>query len=513
MATVSSQSQSKLLDADEHGAERGFVSDSIAAGVVFALAVTVGQRIVGFGRGILFCRMMSDQELGQWSMVWSYLMLLAPLAVLGLPGCFGKFTEHYRQRGQLQTFIGRISILSIVLTLLMSGLILAFPVRVSWILFRDPSQVGLVRLLAVALVVVTASNFMACLMESLRQVRTVTIMRFVAGLMFAVAGVGMLMVWENGSSAATFAFGLSCLVGMVPGVWVLWKCRSGIRNDGATLTQTTMWKRIAPFAIWLWASNLLNNLFEVSDRYMLIHWSNLESGLAQGAVGQYHSGRVVPLLMVSVAAMLAGVLMPYLSQAWEAGEREKATKQLKWTVKLVSIAFTAGGVLVLLFSPILFDSILQGRYDDGLAILPLTLVYCIWFGLMSVSQDYLWVAEQGKWATLANGLGLIVNVVLNMILIPTIGLQGAVIATAIGNATLVILMTALNQRFGCKADIGIWMCLALPMLLLLSKPVAVLLMLIAGVICIGTNLILSADEKSELIRVAEDKFGKFLPGK
>lgn len=132
---------------------------------------------------------------------------------------------------------------------------------------------------------------------------------------------------------------------------------------------------------------------------------------------------------------------------------------------------------------------------------------------MSVSQDYLWVAEQGKWATLANGLGLIVNIVMNMILIPTIGLQGAVIATAIGNATLAILMTTLNQRFGCKADIGIWMCLALPMLLLLSKPLAILMLLIVGVICIATNLIFSAHEKSELIRVAEYKFGKFLPGR
>ena len=102
---------SELLGSPEQSDNSGLISDSIAAGVAFAVVLTIGQRLVGFGRGILFCRLMTDQQLGQWSMVWSYLMLLAPLAVLGLPGCFGKFTEYYRQRGQLKSFIGRIACL------------------------------------------------------------------------------------------------------------------------------------------------------------------------------------------------------------------------------------------------------------------------------------------------------------------------------------------------------------------------------------------------------------------
>lgn len=81
MAIANTKASGTLLDSHEStGINRGFVSDSIAAGVIFALVLTVGQRIVGFGRGILFCRLMTEQELGQWSMVWSYLMLLAPLA-------------------------------------------------------------------------------------------------------------------------------------------------------------------------------------------------------------------------------------------------------------------------------------------------------------------------------------------------------------------------------------------------------------------------------------------------
>ena len=172
MATASSNKKPALLGSSKQkGSTRDLVSDSIATGVIFALALTVGQRVVGFGRGILFCRLMDDQQLGQWSMVWSYMMLLAPLAVLGLPGCFGKFTEHYRTRGQLQTFIRRIAWISAATTLMMSAAILLFPAQFAYILFRDPQQVTLVRFLGVAILLVSASNFLTSLMESLRQVR------------------------------------------------------------------------------------------------------------------------------------------------------------------------------------------------------------------------------------------------------------------------------------------------------------------------------------------------------
>ena len=497
MATASPKSGSLLASPGvEKAADREIVSDSIAAGVMFALVLTVGQRIVGFGRGILFCRLMTDQQLGQWSMVWSYFLLLAPLAVLGLPGCFGKFSEYFRHRGHLRQFVTRIGAISLVTTLLMSGTMFVFAEPFAWLLFRDEGQATLVRYLVVALIFVSASNFLSALMESLRQVRVVTIMRFLTGVLFAVIGTAMLMFWKEGASAATIGFAVSCGLGMIPAIWILHNYRIDTIQAKTSLTHSTMWRRIAPFAIWLWVSNLLNNLFEITDRYMLVHWSNTSSDLALGSVGQYHSGRVVPLLLVSVAAMLAGVLMPYLSQSWESGNKKKVHRQLNWTIKLVAVSFTLGGALILWLAPLLFDIILQGRYNDGLAIMPLTLVYCTWYSLMTIAQDYLWVAEKGKWATMATGFGLVANVGANMILIPIIGLQGAVMATAFGNATIVILIFALNHRFGCRADRGIWLSALVPLVLLLSPMLAIWSIIGIACLCHSTNLIFDAEEKT-----------------
>ena len=206
--------------------------------------------------------------------------------------------------------------------------------------------------------------------------------------------------------------------------------------------------------------------------------------------------------------MLAGVLMPYLSELWEKGRKDLAARQLNWTVKLTSICFTLGSVALLLLSPILFEWILDGRYDDGLAVLPLTLVYCIWYSLHTIGQDYLWVSENGKWATVATGLGLVANLGLNMLLIPILGLHGAVLATASGNLLIVVLLFCLNHRLGCRADLGIWLCAAIPLILLLGKPLAVVAAIGLLVVCVSTNVFFSKAERIEILELVKQRLGR-----
>ena len=133
--------------------------------------------------------------------------------------------------------------------------------------------------------------------------------------------------------------------------------------------------------------------------------------------------------------------------------------------------------------------------------------------MATVGQDYLWVAEKGKWVALVAGISLLVNVVLNMVLIPLIALQGAVLATLIGNATALILIYFLNQKFECKTDTGVWLTAALPLILLLDKELAVLTLIVILVVSVMTELVLSKEEKSDLSKLITDKLGKFLPNK
>ncbi|MGD0516345.1 MAG: hypothetical protein ABSA26_02310, partial [Thermoguttaceae bacterium] len=82
-------------------------TDSLVHSVVLWLALMAVQRAVGFLRAILFCRWLDVGQLGLWDMTFGFLMLAGPLAMLALPGTFGRYAEYYRLRGQLRPFLAR----------------------------------------------------------------------------------------------------------------------------------------------------------------------------------------------------------------------------------------------------------------------------------------------------------------------------------------------------------------------------------------------------------------------
>ena len=82
-------------------------TDTLVDSVLILLGLAVVQRLVWFVLAMLFCRWLDAEQLGIWDMAFSFLLLAAPLSVLAIPGAFGRYLEHYRQRGQLHMFLRR----------------------------------------------------------------------------------------------------------------------------------------------------------------------------------------------------------------------------------------------------------------------------------------------------------------------------------------------------------------------------------------------------------------------
>ncbi len=457
--------------------------DSVAVGLLSLAGLTLLQRSVGLLRNVWFCRVLDDDQLGRWSLAYHFLLVAAPLVVLGLPGSFGRYVERYRQRGQLRRFLVRTGAACLAVALVgFVGLHLGAP----WVargLFGDAERVALVRILATTLILVTAFNFLVELLTSLRLIRLASLMQFVCSLGFALWGV-MLLTWTPLREEAVmlaYAGGALCaaLVGLAVVVWY-WQC---LPQDTQPLSTGALWGVLLPFAGWIWAWNLVSNLFEVADQFMLKYFSGLPPLAADSLVGQYYSSRVIPLLLISVAAMLAGSLLPHMTRDWEAGRRAAAGRRLNMFVKLAAIVFTLGAACCLLGSPILFTWALQGKYDGGLAVLPGTLAYCACYGIGCLAMNYLLCAEKAPFACLVWASGLAFNVVLNLLLVPRFGLPGVVVATFVANGVALVAIFRLCSGAGMQWQFGTLVAAALPISLWLGGGPA--LGIVAVVLAVG----------------------------
>ncbi len=473
-------------------------TDTLADSVIILLGMTAVQRVVGFCRSILFCRWLEPDQLGQWDMAFSFLMLAAPLSVLSLSGSFGRYVEHYRQRGQLRTFLKRTAVFCVCLGVPAAAVVLAARGWFSQLLFATPEQTELVALMAGCLLTVIAMNYFIDLLNALRNVRLLAGLQFFNSLVFAVLGVCLLLYWRCTAASVVVAYGGAYVLTASAALWWLWRTWPALAQDPQPLPHRDLWSRIVPFAVWVVVASFLANLFEIADRYMIVHYSSASSAEALTLVGNYHSSRVVPLLLASIALMLGSMIMPHLSSDWEAGRRDRVCRRLNLFLKLLGFALTAGAVVVLFAAPLLFGVAFRGKFSDGLAVLPWTLTYCTWSGLTMVAHSYLWCAEKARLSSLALLIGLAVNVCLNLLLLPRMGLLGAVLATATANLVVLVLICTFNHMLGFHLDRGTRVMLALPVAICLGPWLAAAVLIVVALEAVTSDRLLSEEEKRQL---------------
>lgn len=476
------------------------LGDTFATGVMVMLLLNLVQRLVGLLRGLGFCHFLSDVELGQWALVNSFLIIGVPIAVLGLPGSFGRFVETFRSRNQLGDYFCRVLVASLCGLTIACTTILIFPQQFSWLLFREATTYGLVVWCVVTLISVTVFSFVNELVAALREVRAVSLMQFTQSVVFGVVGLSILSVRPSWSMLLP-SFTIACVLATIPGLIVLLgSYRGEFRRAPRTekIDGRELWARIIPYAVALWVMNLLSNLFEVSDRYMLLHLIPGAEQVGQALVGQYHCGRILPNLLTSIALMLGGVLLPYISADWEAGQPQRIAARLRQVMQSVSIGFTLLAIAGMSVAPLLFHYGFHDRYQQAEAILPISMTQAIWVSLFSVAQSYLLCIERGKRLAALMVIGLLLNLLLNWWLIQHLGLFGAVLATSIANLLTLLLLLWQMSRHGCSLGWGTWALCLTPLCVAAGPVVATISLLIIVAIVGRTSWLLSPDDRQQI---------------
>jgi O-antigen/teichoic acid export membrane protein len=298
---------------------------------------------------------------------------------------------------------------------------------------------------------------------------------------------------------------LVCVLGSIPYCRQLW--HEGHRRLSLSTPQREFWIKLLPFAGWIWLTNLLSNLFDVIDRYMIIHHSTFSPDEALRQVGYYHSSRLLPLLFVAITGLLSSIVTPHLTHDWESGNRQAVSSRLNTILKALMLSLFGSSVLLLIGAPLLFNFALEGKFTRGLDLLPLTLAYCSWFGAIAVAQNYLWCAERAWLGSLGLMIGLVINVLLELVLLPRFGLLGAVLSTSAANFTTLFLTYLFCWRFGMKIDRGVWLLSAAPVLLWFGPLVALIGLVAILLVSLMTNRLFDHDEKNRLLL----GFAKYLP--
>ena len=146
---------------------------------------------------------------------------------------------------------------------------------------------------------------------------------------------------------------------------------------------------------------------------------------------------------------------------------------------------------------------------NGLALLPLALASCSWLGLLTVAQMYLWCAERATLGCVSLAIGLMLNIALNVALIPILGLSGAVIATTTSNFAVLLMVLTLNRVLGMHLHGATMVIALLPLALLLGKWVAAAALVLMAIAFLVDRRLLNGRERQLLLLVWRDYRSRF----
>lgn len=484
----------------DYGDGEHYRTDTLADSILILLTLTAVQRLIGFARAILFCRWLSPEQLGLWDMSFGFLMLAAPLSVLSIPAVYGRYIEYYRKRGLMRTLVRRTTIVTTMTSIVACLGIYIFSPWFSHLIFGTSDQAYLAKYLSVALIMVVAAHYFVALLTAMRNVRQLALIHLANSALFAVFGAFLVLSWSDTAQSIVVAYAMACCITSLWSLWYVRRVWRGLPKVEKSLGHWKLWSKLIPFFVWVTITDLLANLFAIVDRYMIVHYS-LGDGLAE--VGQYHSSRIIPLLMISIALLLGGIITPHLSRDWEAGNQRRAKQRLMLFLKLLGFTLFTGSVLVLIASPLLFSFAFEGKFDAGREVFPLTLTYCIWFGMTLISQNYLFCMEKARLGSLALLVGLVVNVVLNIVLLPIWGLMGAVVATTVANFLALLVMSLLNWSLGFRLDLGTCIVLIVPVLLIFGPWVSLAALASIAVATVYSNWIISHEQREIMLETVQ----------
>ena len=392
--------------------QRKFTKDVLFIGAASVLAALTGLILMP-----LFTKYMGASDYGLWVQVMATTGLVAPLIGLGLPMAMNRFLPAKTDKGEIQEGFYSVLCLTLLTSLLFSIAIFFSAEYIAEAFFDGATE--LVRITGLIILLMVPVGVCLGLLRVLGQMKKFAIFT-VANSYAQVALITVLVL--NG-------YGLSAIVYGVLAIWAIEffiLLVMIIRQIGVRIPHFSRVKEYLSFglptipgAISLW-------LVATSDRYVIAYF------LGASSVGIYGAGYRLGSILSLIAISIALVLPPALSRLYDEGKIDEVRTQLSFSLKyflVLAIPFVFGASILSKRVLMVFST--PAIAAEGYFVVPFAALSTLFYGLAIITGQSLYLVKKtrilaGTW--MVAGLA---NLLLNIVLVPHIGILAAAITTLI----------------------------------------------------------------------------------
>lgn len=475
-----------------------FAKDVFIIGIANALVAVSGIILLP-----LITKTLGAHDYGIWAQVQVTISLVLGFVGLGLPYAMTRFLPAKTNREEIQDEFYSVLCLVFLATLVASIMLIAAADFISGAFFEGATDI--VRITGLIILVWSLDSVFLTVFRTFRQMKKYSIF-MIADTYAQVGLIAYLVLNGHGMLSIVLAvLAIRAIIFLI--LFFLIKSQIGIKRPHFSRIKEYLnfGVPIVPGAISAW-------VVASSDRYVIGYF------LGAASVGVYSAGYNIGHIPFMITQVLAFVLPPALSKLYDEGRMTEVKTHLSYSLKYllaVAIPFVFGAAI--LAEPVLRIFSTAEIASEGYLVVPLVALSALFFACSLPTSRILVLVKKTKIIGVIWIICALVNLGLNILVVPRWGILGAAVTTLIAYGLQLGLATyysfkefkfTIDWRFIIKSliasvimSVSIWQIHP-------QETSATILTVVAGVVIYGVALILLKGFKKEEFKFFRELFQK-----
>ncbi|MDP3624756.1 MAG: oligosaccharide flippase family protein [Methanobacteriaceae archaeon] len=437
---------------------------------------------------------LSIQDYGIWVQVTVTIGLIPALATLGLPFSMVRFLPVIKDKKEISEYFYSLTGVVLLTSSLVSFLFFLFAGSIGKSLFNG--NIFIAKLLPIIIFVACLNYLLINYFRTFNQMKIYSLFLFIQTYLNVILA-SYLIIWGYGIFGAVIGLLISQIFIFISMFLII------ILDIGIMIPRFQKIREHLSFGLPTMPSSMSYWIVDSSDRYII--------GIILGTafVGYYSPGYTLGNLIAMFFFPIATVLTPMISKYYDNNEINEVKRLLKYSLKFfLFLGIPSVFGLYFLSKPILLILTTSEIALNGYIITPIIAISAIFYGLYGIYSQILVVEKKTKimgviWIVLA-----ILNISINMILIPVLGILAAGITTLLAYflaffftylASKKCIKFSLEYKFYLKC---IFASICMSSIFILFKPESIinifLLVILGLVLYVSIFVILKGFEKEEM---------------
>ena len=402
---------------------------------IYGISTMVG-RFLNFILVPLYTNIFLPADYGIIQLIYAYTAILNIIFIYGLDSAYLKFASFKDIGDEKDNF--STPYISIFLTSLLISFLIVINAEAIGVSLRIPSEYSYLIYLAAAILFLDANVVIPFLKLRLdRRAKIFSLFRVINIVTNIILNVYLILILHWGIEAIIIS-------NLVASAVSLLLVSVTILKNFKFKFHSALFKRMLKFGLPFLPAGFAVMLVQVIDVPILEKLTDLKT------VGIYKANYKLGIFMMLFVNMFQFAWQPFfLQNAKESNAKEMFSKILTY--------FTLVGSIILVVLSLFITDLAQLKiagffligpeYWAGLQIVPIVLLAYLINGMYSVFAAGIYIEEKSIYVPFITGTGALVNVIVNFLLIPVLGITGAALATLASYFVMALGYYYVTQKF------------------------------------------------------------------